>query len=478
MLSFTHSKVPVVLVDDEQTELDAYSFLLQSMGVNQIIPVKDSRKLAPVVEGLGTCVLFLDLNMPHKHGKEVLVEMRQDFPQIPVVIITANSDIEMAVECLKLGAHDYLVKPINMNTFGSALRNALEICSLRNEVMTLKGVSFARGLKNPEYFAEIISENAVMTGLFQYIESIAPSREPALILGETGSGKELFARAVHRASGLSGEFVAVDVAGLDDNLFSDTLFGHRKGAYTGADKDRAGLVEKAGEGTLFLDEIGDLAPASQVRLLRLLQEGIYYPLGTDSPRTSRARIITATNKGRHTLASGTEDGFRQDLFFRLSTHLLQVPPLRRRSEDIPLLTRHLAEQAAKSMGKPVPEADQALLDLLAAHSFPGNIRELKTYVYDAVARCEGERLSADHIRDRIMPGALAAGASGGAVPDSGSPGAGLESLMGTFPTLNQLVEYAIDRALEKTDQNQTRAARLLGISKQALSKRLKNRNPS
>ena len=470
MLNFTHSKVPVVLVDDEQSELDAYGFLLQSMGVNQVIPVRDSRKLDGVMENTGTCVLFLDLNMPHKSGREVLVEMRQDYPQVPVVIITANSDIETAVECLKLGAHDYLVKPINMNTFGSALRNALEICSLRNEVMTLKGVSFGRGLKNPEHFGEIITENTVMTGLFQYVESIAPSREPALILGETGSGKEMIARAVHRASGLSGEFVAVDVAGLDDNLFSDTLFGHRKGAYTGADRDRAGLVEKAADGTLFLDEIGDLTPASQVKLLRLLQEGIYYPLGADQPRNSRARIITATNKERHTLAAGTEDGFRQDLFFRLSTHLLQVPPLRRRTEDIPLLTRHLAEQAAKSMGKPVPQADQSLLDLLLSHGFPGNVRELKTYIYDAVARCEGTRLSADHIRDRIMPGAK--------IPDAEGPGAeaGLESLMGTFPTLNQLVEYAIDRALEKTDHNQTRAAQLLGISKQALSKRLKNRN--
>ncbi|HRF90797.1 MAG TPA: response regulator, partial [Desulfobacter postgatei] len=230
MINFSHSTVPVVLVDDERSELDAYGFLLTSMGVNQVVQVRDSRRLPAVMADLGVCVLFLDLNMPHKSGFEVLKELRITHPHIPVVIITANSEIESAVECLKQGAHDYLVKPINMNTFASALRNALEICALRNEVFTLKGVSFNRNLKSPEHFQRIITQNPTMIGLFQYIESISSSREPILILGETGPGKELLSRAIHDASGLDGPFVTVDVAGLDDNLFSDTLFGHSKGA--------------------------------------------------------------------------------------------------------------------------------------------------------------------------------------------------------------------------------------------------------
>src|SRR6056297_2013533 len=178
MINFSQSKVPVVLVDDEASELDAYGFLLTSMGVNQVVPVQDSRGLPGVIGDLGTCVLFLDLNMPHKSGLTVLKELRVTHPHIPVVIITANSEVESAVECLKQGAHDYLVKPINMNTFASALRNALEICALRHEVMTLKGVSFNRNLKYPEHFQHIITRNPTMIGLFQYIESISSSREP------------------------------------------------------------------------------------------------------------------------------------------------------------------------------------------------------------------------------------------------------------------------------------------------------------
>ena len=476
MLNFSHSKVPVVLVDDEASELDAYGFLLTSMGVNQVVPVQDSRRVPAAMADLGACVLFLDLNMPHKSGLEVLKELRVTHPHIPVVIITANSEIESAVECLKQGAHDYLVKPINMNTFASALRNALEICALRNEVMTLKGVSFNRNLKYPEHFQHIITQNPTMIGLFQYIESISASREPALILGETGTGKELISRAIHDASGLDGPFVTVDVAGLDDNLFSDTLFGHSKGAYTGADKHREGLVEKAAGGSLFLDEIGDLSPASQVKLLRLVQEGIFYPLGSDRPQACRARIISATHKSRNALAAVDRDQFRSDLFFRLSTHLIQVPPLRERKEDIPLIAAYLRDQAAKAMGKPVVKTGQQFAAVLASHSFPGNIRELKTYIYDAVAQSTDTSLSVDTILDRLADASTVTGAQAPNAAPVRDPA--LEDLMGGFPTLAALIEYAIDQALGRTGNNQSQAAGLLGISKQALSKRLKNRGKS
>jgi len=379
MLNFSNVKTNIIIVDDEQSELDAYSFLLQSMSVKNITTVKDSRKLVPIIEKFHASVLFLDLNMPHKSGKEVLAEVREKYPHIPVIICTANSDIEMAVECLKLGAHDYLVKPINMNTFGSALRNALEICALRNEVMTLKGLSFVKNLNTPEHFSKIITKNPVMTGLFHYIESIAASGQPVLILGETGSGKELFARAIHDASKVPGEFVAVDVSGLDDTLLSDTLFGHKKGAFTSADKNRSGFIEKASQGTIFLDEIGDLNKTSQVKLLRLLQEGIYYPLGDDQPKKCEARIITATNKHLNKLA-GLENEFRIDFYYRLSTHLIQIPPLRERKEDIPLLAEYFLRRFSREINRPVDRISREAMDEMMLYEWPGNVRELQNFV--------------------------------------------------------------------------------------------------
>ncbi len=469
MLNFSGVRTHVILVDDEQSELEAYSFLLESMGIKNITAVSDSRNLLAVLEDRHPSIVFLDLNMPHKPGKAVLAELRETYPQTPVIICTANSDIEMAVECLKLGAHDYLVKPINLETFGSALRNALEISSLRNEVMTLKGLSFHKQLQHPAHFSRIITKNHMMISLFHYIESIAASGQPVLITGETGSGKELFAKAIHDVCGGSGEFVAVDVSGLDDTLFSDTLFGHRKGAYTSAEKDRTGLIERADLGTLFLDEIGDLNKTSQVKLLRLLQEGVYYPLGDDHPKKCRARIVAATNKGINHLA-GLADGLRIDLYYRLSTHLIQIPPLRERLEDIPLLVVYLANQAAKSMGKNIATVSKSLLDILETLPFPGNVRELKTYIYDAVAQCHSDALAEHNIIDRLRAGqTLVDQAPSSALPIS------LESIFGQLPTLVELTEYAVQKALEAANHNQSEAAKVLGISKQALNKRLKKR---
>lgn len=470
MLNFSHLDANVIVVDDEPSELEAYSFLLTSMGVKNITTVQDNRQLMDVLDQSPNGLVFLDLNMPHKSGEDVLAEIRETHPAIPVVICTANSDISMAVKCLKLGAHDYLVKPINMNVFGSALRNALEISSLRNEVMNLKGISNKRRLRHPQYFSPIFTQDPAMKGIFHYIESISGSGQPVLILGETGSGKELMARAIHDASQVDGEFVTIDVSGLDDTFFSDTLFGHNKGAYTGADVNRTGLIERARCGTLFLDEIGDLSPVSQIKLLRLLQEGVYYPLGSDQPKKSRARVVAAANKELNGFALDS-DGFRKDLYYRLSTHLIRIPPLRERAQDIPLLAEHLARKAARGLGKNIIGLEPDLLGLLQSHPFPGNVRELKMYIYDAVAQCSESTLTKDSIKERIRYETKGFAAC----VSTGMTGS-LESVFGRFPTLSQLTEFAVDAALEKAAGNQSKAAGFLGISKQAMSKRLKKRN--
>lgn len=466
MLDLSRQNPSIVLVDDEQSELDAYGFLLESMGVENITKVADSRQALKAVQAIASPIVFLDLNMEHLSGQDVLREIKKCRPYVPVIILTANSEVETAVECLKLGAHDYLVKPISMSTFGSALRSALEIGSLRNEVMSLKGIPFGGSPSHPA-FGRLVTQNAMMLGIFHYAETIAASGQPTLILGETGSGKELMARAIHDVSGLPGEFVAVDVSGLDDALFADTLFGHARGAYTGADKTRSGLIEKAQGGTIFLDEIGTLSEASQVKLLRLLQEGDYYPLGDDRPKKSRARVVAAANKDLQKSA-GLPDGLRMDLYYRLSTHLVKLPPLRDRRDDIPLLVEHLLAEAAGSMGRQKPSVSKEAMHLLLRHPFYGNIRELKTYLFDAVARCNGAEIPEELIAERIggsVPAILAG--TGAASP--------LEQLFGHFPTLEELSGYAVDAALKLSSNNQSQAARLLGLSKQALHKRLKKK---
>lgn len=469
MINSNMTNCEILLVDDEYDELEAYSLLLSSMGMENIRMLSDSRNVLSTLEEMQSPVVFLDLNMPNRTGQEVLKELKIKKPQVPVIIVTADSDIETAVECLKLGAHDYLVKPINLKMFSSALRNALEIRLLREEVLSLKGISFNDSPVTNQAFKPIITRNPIMFGLFQYIESIANSGLPVLILGETGSGKELIAKAIHELSDLEGEFVALDISGLDDTLLSDTLFGHTKGAYTGADFVRKGMIEKAANGTVFLDEIGDLSEASQVKLLRLLQEKIYYPLGSDQPKECHARIITATNKDLSKLAGRTGE-FRMDLYYRLSTHLAKLPPLRDRREDIPLLVEHIIASTAAAMNKEVPVIGEKALHLLMNHPFSGNVRELKAYISDAVARCNHGRIDENHLSERLAGSVMVKKHE----TVYKNP---LEDIFGHFPTLEELAEYAIDTALHLTDNNQSQASQLLGVSRQALNKRLKKRTP-
>jgi DNA-binding NtrC family response regulator len=277
-------------------------------------------------------------------------------------------------------------------------------------------------------------------------------------------GKELLAKAAHTLSGCKGQLVAVNVAGLDDTVFADTLFGHVRGAFTGAETVRRGMVEEAANGTLFLDEIGDLGIPSQVKLLRLLQEGEYFPLGSDQPRRLRARIIVATHQN---LAAKEGTGaFRRDLYYRLRTHQVQVPPLRERKGDIPLLLDHFLAEAARTLGKKKPTPPPGLAQLLATYGFPGNVRELKAMIFDAVSVHRDRMLSMESFVKALGSSSEEAAAT----PSPGlNPFAGFEKL----PTFTDAAEFLVEEALARAGGNQTLAARLLGISQPALSKRLK-----
>lgn len=348
------------------------------------------------------------------------------------------------------------------------LRSESERELLERENTRLKKQLRFKELENPAAFANLITANDQMHIIFRIVESIAKTNQPVLIYGETGVGKELMAKAIHEVSGREGEFVPVNVAGLDDEMFSDTLFGHTRGAFTGAMKERRGLVESAANGTLFLDEIGDLGKNSQVKLLRLLQEREFYPLGADAPKRTNARIVVATNQDLNELIHSGD--FRQDLFYRLQTHKVDIPPLRERKEDIPLLADHFLERAAEQLDKQIPTPPPQLYTLLSNYHFPGNIRELEAMMFDAVSKHQAKVLSLEVFHQRIEQerGPL----NNTATPRRKSLGV---SFGDTLPTLKEATESLIEEALRRTANNQSMAARMLGISQQALNRRVRNK---
>ncbi len=463
---------PVMMVDDEEQALNSFEMALRSARMNNFIRCQDSREVMALVCGQAIEVILLDLSMPHVSGEELLSMINSDFPEIPVIIITGANDVETAVRCMKHGAFDYMVKPVEKNRLVGGVKRAIDLRTLQRENRLLKAHVLSDKLEHPEAFAEIIHCSASMRSIFQYVEAIAASPWPVLITGETGVGKELVAKAVHRLSNRKGNFIVVNVAGVDDTNFSDTLFGHKKFAFTDAKEARGGLVEKASGGTLFLDEIGDLITASQVKLLRLLQEGEYFPLGSDVAKRSDARIMVATNQDLEALHACGK--FRKDLYYRLSDHHIHIPPLRDRREDIALLVQHFLDKAAQMLGKKKPTPPDELVTLLSTYHFPGNVRELEAMVYDAVSSHKSGKLSMDVFKSHITktyPGTDTVS------KDPESAKIDLITFGLQLPTLKQAEQLLVDEALQRSNGNQSIAAGLLGISRQALNKRLRKAEP-
>lgn len=461
------NSLPILLVDDEVQILHSFSVMLKSSGIKNIITLEDSRKVMPFLAKNRAALVVLDLSMPYINGRDILVKINNDYPEIPVIIVTATNEIATAVECMKSGAYDYLLKPVEKNRFITAIKKTLEIGYLKNEVSTLKQYLLSDDLKKESAFSHIVTTNKKMHGIFKYIEVIANSPFPVLITGETGSGKELVAKAIYLCGTGYQNFTAVNVAGLDDTMFSDTLFGHKKGAFTGADTYRDGLISQAAGGILFLDEIGDLNHQSQVKLLRLLQEKEYYQLGSDLPKKTDARVIVATNREIKTLVK--EEKLRKDLYFRLSAHHIHVPPLRERPDDIPFLVEHFLDKAAHALNKKKPTPPPELVTLLSTYDFPGNVRELETLIYDAVSRHESGVLSMETFKNVID---MERGRLGQNLPGAAHNTRAPEQFLKGFPTLKQAEIFLIGRAMERAKGNQGIAASILGITRQALNKRL------
>ncbi len=462
---------PVLLVDDEAHALASFDIALRSNGINNTIRCQESRKVMAILEEQEIETILLDLMMPHVPGQQILAEVMRNHPHIPVIIVSGVNEIETAVQCMQNGAFDYVLKPAEADRLLPSIRRALEVRHLRRENSRLSQRFFSDTLTNPQVFDAIgiITRNGRMKTVFKYCEAIAEGMQPVLITGETGSGKEQIARALHALSGRQGEFVAVNVAGLDDHVFSDTLFGHAKGAFTGADRLRAGLIEKAAGGTLFLDEIGDLSESSQVKLLRFLEEREYYPLGSDVAKKSNTRVLVATHQN---LEAAIEAGhFRKDLYFRLHTHHVTIPPLRERKDDIPLLLDHFLAEAAKEFNKKKPTYHPELITLLKEYHYPGNIREFKAMVFDALSSHTSRMLSGNAFKFAIERGKKTADAQA-APAENHAAGPWLAQLE-PLPTIKEMTRTLINEALRRSKDNQRVAALMLGITPQALNQRLK-----
>lgn len=461
----------ILFIDDETQVLETSRLALLTSGMRNVITCDDSRQVLDVIGCNAISAIVMDIMMPYLSGKDLLPQIKEEYPDIPVIMMTALGDLENVVECMRMGAFDYLEKPVENLRLVTCVKRAVEFYEMQQENVTLKDHFLSKTLKSPEAFTHIVTQSESMNQIFGYLESISGTSRAVLITGETGTGKELVAECVHKLSNREGEYVTVNVAGLDDTLFSDALFGHRKGAFTGADSHRMGLLEQAQGGTIFLDEIGDLSMASQVKLLRLLQEREYYPLGSDVKKRTDARFVVATSRDIRAMIKAGE--FRKDLYYRLQAHQIHIPALRERTEDIPMLVQHFMELACRDLGREEPEISERLLRLLKGYGFPGNIREMESMVFNGISQMpKDETVLSETTFVRDIE--LSSGEKIQSVAEE--PVESLEEEEEELCTIDECVDRLITKTLIHCHNNQTATAKSLGITRQGLLARLKRRN--
>ncbi len=468
MIRTRSASEPILLVDDEQEVLAAQRELLEIEGFANLSEASSASRAREVMKKADISLVVLDLKLPKESGLELLAWMRERYPDTEVLVVTGSSDISVAVECMRTGAYDFLVKGSDTARLPAAVRNALDHRLTTLENARLRRALLLGTLSRPESFADFVTDNSTIRHIFVYLEAVAETSDPILITGETGVGKEVVARAVHRASGRTRPFVAVNLGGLDDQSISDTLFGHSRGAFTGAVERRDGLIRRAADGTLFLDEFAEISPESQVKLLRLIDTGEFMPLGSDKVYTSQARLIFATNRK---IESETEAGrFRRDLFFRISNHWVEIPPLRSRVGDIRPLLDHLAGRHAERLGRaPLPVTDD-VVERITALPLTGNVRELERIVVGSLIRGEW------HLDGTPAPvgrrGVGDAAESPVTVDTSDDGGDADEVIFGaTLPTPDILVEALLREAVRRHPGNRAAAAAAVGLSPQAFANR-------
>ncbi|WP_022660091.1 sigma 54-interacting transcriptional regulator [Desulfovibrio desulfuricans] len=448
----TLTKAKILVVDDDSAHRVTLRALLSAWGA-VVVEAESGEKAVSLCREHPYDLILMDVQMEGINGIEALAEIKAYNPAIPILIMTAYSNVETAIEALKSGAYDYLSKPLDFDVLRLTLERALDHATLRTENQTLKdrlGLSFDTG--------GIIGTSPSMRKLMEMLAMIAPSGATVLINGESGTGKEMIAKAVHANSqSKKGPFVAVNCAALSETLLESELFGHEKGAFTGAERRREGLFAQANKGTIFLDEIGEISPLMQVKLLRVIQEREFQRVGGEQVVKVDVRIVAATNKD---LKAEVEAGrFRQDLYFRLNVVTLDIPPLRQRVEDVPLLAMHFLEHFAGKNNKTVKGFTPTAMDKLLKYPWPGNVRELENAVERSVVLLVGE-----YIGERELPPSIVGDPS---VNDGKESYGALVGL-----SLEEAEKIVIMKTVEACEGNKSEAARRLGITRKTLQTKL------
>lgn len=459
MESIPTHKTPILVVDDDVGLLLSIEATLVSSGVPEPALVSDSRRVMELIKEHRFHLVLLDLIMPHIGGLELLKQLKKEFPDIECVIVTAIDEASSAVQAIKLGAFDYLVKPIDKDKMIIAINNALERYSLRHGLTPIeKSISFS-DLETRSAFKHMVAEDENMARVFHQAEIAAASDYNLIITGETGTGKGMLAKIIHRLSHRSnGPFVPVNISASSKALFEDDFFGHTKGAYTGALAEKKGFFEAAQEGTLFLDEIAELEPELQVKLLQVIEHKQVYRLGSTELRKIDVRIIAATN--RDIKEEIINHRFREDLFFRLNMFHIHIPPLRKRKKDIIPLACHFLNIYGQKNQKNIDSLSLDLIDRLMNYPFPGNVRELENIIASAVLLENGRKLtsfSAQNLKRFPEPG---------------------RTQIDKILSLAEVEKRQIFLALKATGGNRTQAAKILGIGLRTLRRKLNIYNDS
>jgi len=453
------SSIPtkILIVDDDPGHLAALKTITRSWGY-AVQTTDDGAAAVETVTSSAVDLVLMDVRMARMGGIEALEKIKAYNPSIPIIIMTAYSSVESAVEALKAGAYDYLIKPLDFDVLKLTIERAREHAGLKAENMLLKsklGADFN--------LANIIGRSSAMKALIDMVAMIAPSEATVLITGESGTGKELVARSLHFNSPRKDKpLVVVNCAAIAETLLESELFGHEKGAFTGADKRHEGRFMQANHGTVFLDEVSETSSTMQAKLLRVLQEKEIQRVGGEEVLPVDARVVAATNRDLEAEVAGGR--FREDLFYRLNVMRLTVPPLRDRLEDIPLLAQHFLEQFASRNRKTVKGFTPLAMDMLLKHDWPGNVRELENTVERAVILLTG-----DHITEKQLPLTIVQkySESHGQRTPAPLPSNGSRSL-------EDIEKEAIIATLEATGQNKSEAARRLGISRKTLHNKMKS----